>query len=71
MKSQLEYLKNSLHQSRTGFVSYSNNPITLVHIKSQIRLFADDGIIYREINNDQDHVTLQEDLNNLNNWAKI
>ncbi|CAB3990480.1 RNA-directed DNA polymerase from mobile element jockey-like, partial [Paramuricea clavata] len=25
------------------------------NIKSQIRLFADDGIIYREINNDQDH----------------
>ncbi len=23
----------------------------------------------REINNDQDHVTLQEDLDNLNNWA--
>ena len=39
------------------------------NIKSQIRLFADDGIIYREINNDQDHVTLQEDLDNLNNWA--
>jgi hypothetical protein len=38
-------------------------------IKSQIRLFADDGIIYREINDDQDHVTLQEDLDNLNNWA--
>ena len=33
-------------------------------------MFADDGIIYREINNDQDHVTLQEDLNNLNSWAK-
>ena len=30
---------------------------------------ADDGIIYREINNDQDHVTLQEGLDNLNNWA--
>jgi hypothetical protein len=39
------------------------------NIKSQIRLFADDGIIYREINSDQDHVTLQEDLDNLNNWA--
>ena len=25
--------------------------------------------INREINNDQDHVTLQEDLDNLNNWA--
>ncbi len=39
------------------------------NIKSQIRLFAEDGIIYREINNDQDRVTLQEDLDNLNNWA--
>ena len=40
------------------------------NIISQIRLFADDGIIYREINKDQAHVTLQEDLDNLNNWAK-
>ncbi len=32
-------------------------------------MFADNGIIYREINNDQDHVTLQEDLDNLNNWT--
>ena len=32
-------------------------------------MFADDGIIYREINNDQDHVTLQGDIDNLNNWA--
>ena len=39
------------------------------NIKSQIRLFADDGIIYREINNDLAHVTLQEDLDNLKNWA--
>ena len=38
------------------FILYIND--ISENIKSQIRLFADDGIIYREINNDQDHVTL-------------
>ncbi len=49
------------------FLLYINN--ISENIKSQIHLLADDGIIYRETNNDQDHVTLQEDLDNLNNWA--
>ena len=39
------------------------------NIKSHMRLFADDSVVYREIHNYQDHVTLEQDLNNLLEWA--
>ena len=38
-------------------------------VKSPIRLFADDCLIYREITCDRDHLLLQQDLNALTNWA--
>ena len=38
-------------------------------IQSQLRLFADDCIIYRTINTPEDHTTLQQDLNQLSKWA--
>ena len=38
-------------------------------IQSQLRLFADDYIIYRTINTSEDHTTLQQDLNQLSKWA--
>ena len=38
-------------------------------VKSQVRLFADDCLIYREINDPSDHQTLQEDLKKLETWA--
>ena len=38
-------------------------------VDSQIRLFADDYLLYRPINSKKDHQTLQEDLNNLQKWA--
>ena len=38
-------------------------------VTSQIRLFADDCLLYRPINSPQDHQTLQQDLNNLQIWA--
>ena len=38
-------------------------------VTSQIRLFADDCLLYRPINSPQDHQTLQEDLNNSQIWA--
>ena len=38
-------------------------------IKSDIRLFADDSILYREIHNVEDHQILQEDINTLAEWA--
>ena len=37
---------------------------------SQVRLFADDCLLYQEINTFQDHIiTLQQDLKNLESWA--
>jgi hypothetical protein len=38
-------------------------------VKSSVRLFADDCLLYREINNENDHTTLQNDLKNLEKWA--
>ena len=40
------------------------------NIKSTTRLFADDGIVYHEINTEMDHKTLQEDLDILSQWSK-
>ena len=37
---------------------------------SNIRLFADDAILYREIKGSDDNLILQEDLNNLCRWEK-
>ena len=39
------------------------------HIQSTIKLFADDSILYREIQNPQDLAILQADLNTLADWA--
>ena len=38
-------------------------------VSSQVRLFADDCLLYREINTFDDHVTLQNDLKQLEGWA--
>jgi hypothetical protein len=38
-------------------------------VKSSVRLFADDCLLHREINNENDHTTLQNDLNNLEKWG--
>ena len=49
----------------------------LVHINdlpqsvtSQVRLFADDFLLYRKINNQQDYELLQKDLTSLERWAE-
>ena len=39
-------------------------------INSQLRLFADDALLYRPINTPQDHIILQQDLTTLENWAR-
>ena len=39
-------------------------------VNSQTRLFADDCLLYRKIRSQQDHITLQQDLQNLEKWAK-
>ena len=39
-------------------------------VKSSLRLFADDCILYREIYEVQDFWALQDDLNQLSLWSK-
>ena len=48
------------------FMIYINDLPTSV--KSKVRLFADDTIIYRHINKHQDTVDLQDDLRQLEDW---
>ena len=38
-------------------------------VKSQVRLFADDRLLYRRTDSQQDHQILQSDLNELERWA--
>ena len=51
----------------TFFLVYINDIAN--SIQSQLRLFADDCIMYRTINTPEDHTTLQQDLNQLSKWA--
>ena len=41
-----------------------------IAVSSQARLFADDCLLYREIRSQQDHIILQQDLQQLEIWAK-
>ena len=52
----------------TLFLLYINN--IRDNINSQLRLFADDCLVYRVIHTPQDHDILQQDLNNLTAWAR-
>ena len=38
-------------------------------MKSQVRLFANDCLLYRQIKNREDHILLQNDLTCLEEWA--
>ena len=38
-------------------------------VSSKVRPFADDCLIYRNIKNKQDQITLQKDINLLENWG--
>ena len=38
-------------------------------IRSQIKLFADDSILYRNTRNQNDHMILQNDLDRISSWA--
>ena len=48
------------------FLCYINS--MLEGISSPIRLFADDTVIYRQINSAADHTILQQDLHKLARW---
>jgi hypothetical protein len=39
-------------------------------VRSSVRLFADDCLLYRNIRTQQDHTILQEDLQKLEVWTK-
>ena len=39
-------------------------------IESEIRLFADDCVCYREIKNEEDTLKLQRDIDRLGSWAR-
>ena len=41
------------------------------NISSKIRLFADDSLVYREINSPRDQFLLQQDINSLAQWARM
>ena len=63
--------------SKVQYVQLSCRPLLfLCHIndlpecvESQIRLFADDRLLYRTIKSPKDHQILQQDLINLQKWA--
>ena len=40
-----------------------------LNINSNIRLFADDCVVYRQIDSSKDHAILQDDLNKLIDWS--
>ena len=40
-------------------------------ISSQLRLFADDCLLYLPIKSEQDSILLQQDLDTLSQWAKV
>ena len=41
------------------------------NISSKLRLFADDSLLYRQINKPEDEEILQKDINKLSEWAKL
>jgi heme oxygenase len=66
--SQEKGIKRKMDESALRkFPAYVNDMWR--NIESNIRLFADDCIIYRKINNTSDIDKLQKDLNKLGEWA--
>ena len=57
------------HCSRPLLFSLHINDIT-ADIESEIRLFADDSVCYREIKDERDTLKLQRDIDRLGNWAR-
>ena len=51
------------------FLLYINDIADNVDL--QMRPFADDSIVYREICSPEDHRTLEQDLNKLHTWARV
>ena len=49
------------------FLIYINDIV--IGIDSEIRLFANDCVVYRQIRNSRDSVSLQSDINKLHEWS--
>ena len=47
------------------YINDINNAIT-----SQIKVFADDSVLHRNIHNQNDRVILQDDLDTISSWAE-
>ena len=72
----LEYLKGQFRSTSLPLSHHGCNIYVHGHIynlpdcvKSQVRLFADDCLLYRTINSQSDHLTFQKDLEALEKWA--
>ena len=52
------------------FLLYINDIGELIDNSTSIKLFADDCLLFRPIQTDQDKVQLQSDLDKLRSWAK-
>ena len=65
----LDFEKKLLTLLRPLLFSLHINDITS-DIESEIRLFADDCVCYREIKNVEDTVKLQNDIDRLGSWAR-
>lgn len=70
-------LTKAIVESRVSQVTVIGPLLFLCHIndmpecmKSQVRLFADDCILYRQIKNREDHILLQNDLTCLEECAQ-
>ena len=51
------------------FLCFINDIVSEVNPSTQIRLFADDCLLYRSINSIQDQIQLQHDLDSLSKWS--
>ena len=52
------------------FLLYVNDIVDKISPQTTIKLFADDSLLYRSINNPSDQIQLQQDLNTMIEWSK-
>ena len=55
----------------TLFVMFLNDIVTVISPDTKILMYADDTKIWRQINCEYDHITLQKDIDSLFDWAIV